>query len=412
MSFLKNKPALGVLVIAMLAMAAKIYCATTTLGTTDILLFQGFGRFIAKDGLIKLYLKTQLFNHPPLLGCYIGQVYRWAGEDTRLFAFLTRLPGILADFVVVVLALWIRQRTGRPPWWALAVLAASPVSFMISGYHGNYDPLIALGLTLCVVACLQRNALLAGIMLGLACQVKIIPLVMAPVLFFHWMGKGQGVRFAVAAIVTLLAGWSIPLVFIPVTFAKQVLVYNSIWGWWGFTYLLNISGLPGLEGIVLFRPLTLQQTIVVHTLKAIVIASALVIAWRRRNCPADRMLDTMGLIWAVFFTFAPGFGVQYLAWVSPFLLFYSARWFAVFTGVASVAVFVFYNTISQGMPWLRGFRLEQTSSTWAPWMLLPWAVFLAMTLLSRKAWSSESTAISGESPEPIESAAASAAATP
>jgi len=86
-------------VIALLAMAAKIYCASTTLGTTDVLLFQGFGRFIAQNGLIKLYLKSELFNHPPLLGCYIGQVYRWAGEDTRLFAFLTRLPGILADLV-------------------------------------------------------------------------------------------------------------------------------------------------------------------------------------------------------------------------------------------------------------------------------------------------------------------------
>jgi hypothetical protein len=249
-------------------------------------------------------------------------------------------------------------------------------------------------------------------MLGLACQVKIIPLVMAPVLFFYWLGRGQAVRFAVAAIVTLLVGWSIPLLFIPVTFAKQVLVYNSIWGWWGFTYLLNISGLPGLEGIVLFRPLTLPQTIVVHTLKAMVIASALFLAWRRRKSSADGMLDTMGLIWAVFFTFAPGFGVQYLAWVSPFLLFYSARWFAVFTGVASVAVFVFYNTISLGMPWLKGFRLEQTSSTWAPWMLLPWAVFLALAILSRRAWSGEPTVIGGETQPAAESADAPAAAMP
>jgi len=381
---MKSKPQLLVLIIALLAMTAKIYCAATTLGTTDVLLFQGFGRFIAREGLIKLYLKTQLFNHPPLLGCYIGQVYRWAGDDTQLFAFLTRLPGILSDFIVVLLLLWIRKRTGRPPWWALAVLAASPVSFMISGYHGNYDPLIPLGLVLCVVACLQGQALLAGVLLGLVCQVKIIPLVMAPVLFFFWLGKGQAGRFAAGAIGTLLAGWSIPLLFIPGTFAKQVLVYNSIWGWWGITYLLNISELPGMGGIVLFRPLTLPQTIVVHGLKAIVVASALLLAWRRRKGPAEGLLSTMGLVWAVFFTFAPGFGVQYLAWVSPFLLFYSPRWFAAFTAAASVAVFVFYNTISQGMPWQKGFRLEQLSSTWAPWMLLPWAIFLALTIMSRR----------------------------
>ncbi|MEI9896571.1 MAG: glycosyltransferase family 87 protein [Chthoniobacter sp.] len=381
---MKNKPERLVLLVALLALAAKIYCAATTLGTTDMLLFQGFGRYIAQEGVVNMYLKTRLFNHPPLLGNYIGLASEWSGGNNRLFAFYNRLPGIFADFAVVLVVLWIRRRTGGPPWWALLLLAASPVSFMISGYHGNYDSLIPLGLVLTVAACLQNRAMLAGVLLGLACQVKIIPLVMAPVLFFFWLHRGQGARFVAATVVTLLAGWSAPLVIIPQTFVHQVLVYNSIWGWWGITYLLNISGLHELQGIVLFNPLTLPQTLVVYTLKALVILGALIIAWRRRQGPPQEMLRTMGIIWAVFFTFAPGFGVQYLAWVSPFLLFYSARWFAAFTAAASVALFIFYNTISQGMPWFMGYRLEQTSGTWAPWMLLPWIVFAALAITARQ----------------------------
>src|SRR5277367_6103608 len=155
---MKNKPQALVIAIAVLAMAAKIYCAATTLGTTDMLLFQGFGRYIAQNGVISLYLKTQLFNHPPVLGSYLGLAYGWSGGSDQLFALYNRLPGIIADFVVVLLMLWIRHRTGRAPWWAIALLAASPVSFMISGYHGNYDPLIPLGLALSVAACLQRRA--------------------------------------------------------------------------------------------------------------------------------------------------------------------------------------------------------------------------------------------------------------
>ena len=381
---MKNKPEVLVLVIAVLALAAKIYCAATTLGTTDTLLFGGFGRYIAQEGLINMYLKTPLFNHLPLVGDYVGLISIWSGHSAQRFAFLNRLPGILADLAVVLALLWIRRRTGQPPWWALALLAASPVCFMISGYHGNYDSVIPLGLVLAVVACLQERAALAGVMLGLACQVKIIPLVMCPVFFFYWLHRGKPGRFAVATVATVLVGWSAPLFVIPGTFVRQVLVYNSIWGWWGITYLLNKSGLPGMSGILLFQEHSLPQTIVVNGLKFIVIAGALFIAWRRRKGNASSLLGTMGLVWVLFFTFAPGFGVQYLAWVSPFLLFSSPRWFAAFTGAASLSLFIFYNTISSGMPWLQGYHLAQLAGIWAPWLLVPWAVFLAMFIASRR----------------------------
>ena len=377
---MKNKPELLVIVLALLATAAKLYCAATTLGTIDVLLFEGLARYIAHEGVISLYAHNRIFNHPPVLGNYIGLTWTMSGGHEQLFAFYTRLPGILADLAVVFLVLWIRRRTGRPPWWAIALLAVSPVSFMISGYHGNYDPLIPLGLVLVVVACLQRNALIAGVLLGLACQVKIIPLVMSPVLFFFWWHRGKGVIFATATIVTLLVGWSAPLLAVPEIFTRQVLAYNSIWGGWGVTYLLNISGLPGLGGVVSIQPLSHSQVLLVQVLKVLVVSGTLVLAWRRRKMAAEDLPATMGLVWALFFTFAPGFGVQYLAWVSPFLLFYSARWFAAFTGTASLALFIFYNTISRGMPWQKGFGLERLFGIWAPWLLLPWAVFAAMVI--------------------------------
>jgi hypothetical protein len=237
---------------------------------------------------------------------------------------------------------------------------------------------------LAVVASMQNRAVLAGVMLGLACQVKIIPLVMSPVLFFFWLHRKQGWRFAAAMVGTLLVGWSAPLLTVPVTFVKQVLVYNSVWGWWGIPYLLSKSGLPGMSGIRLFQGHTDAQVVIVNGLKILVIAGAIFIAWRRRKSSAAGTLATMGLIWAVFFTFAPGFGVQYLAWVSPFLLLYSPRWFAAFTAAGSVGLFVFYNTISRGIPWSQGYGLHQLADQWVPWLLVPWAVFLAIVLASRR----------------------------
>jgi drug/metabolite transporter (DMT)-like permease len=136
--------------------------------------------------------------------------------------------------------------------------------------------------------------------------------------------------------------------------------------------------------MVSLKPLSPSQALVTQILKFLVIAGTLVLAWRRRKGTPTELLGTMGLVWGLFFTFAPGFGVQYLAWVSPFLLFYSTRWFAAFTCAASVALFVFYNTISNGIPWQKGFGLERLFPIWGPWLLLPWAVFVALTIASRK----------------------------
>ncbi len=382
---MKNKPEFLILVIALLATAAKLYCAATTLGAIDVLLFEGLARYISMHGVIDLYMHNRIFNHPPILGDYIGLTWDMAGGNEQKLAFFTRLPGIIADLAVVILVLWIRRQTGRPPWWAIALLAASPVSFMISGYHGNYDPLIPLGLVLVAAACLQRKALLAGVLLGLACQVKIIPLVMSPVLFFYWFHRGKAGVFTTATIATLLLGWLAPLLAVPEVFARQVLAYSSIWGWWGITYLLNISGLPNLGGVVSIQPLSHSQILVVQVLKSFWLsAGRSTLAWRRRKEEAVELLATMGLVWALFFTFAPGFGVQYLAWVSPSCLYYSSRWFTAFTTTGSVALFIFYNTISRGMPWQKGFGLEKTLDQWAPWMLLPWLVFAAMVIAGRK----------------------------
>ncbi|EDY17113.1 hypothetical protein CfE428DRAFT_5295 [Chthoniobacter flavus Ellin428] len=255
---MKKKPELLVLLIALLAMAAKLYCASTTYGTVDEVFFYRFAQNIAHEGVVNNYLHDPLFNHPPLLGNYLGFIYELAGgsNTTRAsgqrFAFYQRLPGIIADFIVVLGLLWVRRRTGRPPWWAIAVLAASPISFMVSGYHGNFDPLIPLGLVLTVLACIHGRALLAGVLLAVACQVKIIPLIMSPVLFFFWWhrSKERAVTFVVANVLTLLLCWSAPLLAIPGVFARHVLVYNSIWGWWGITYLLNMTGIPAFAGIV------------------------------------------------------------------------------------------------------------------------------------------------------------------
>ena len=106
-------------------------------------------------------------------------------------------------------------------------------------------------------------------------------------------------------------------------------------------------------------------------------------AWRRRGVEPLKMFETLALAWAVFFVFAPGFGAQYLVWLAPFFLVASETWYAVLTAASSVALFVFYNSISGGMPWKTGFTVHAIANVWAPWFILPWLALVVFLFLPK-----------------------------
>jgi hypothetical protein len=402
--FPMKKPELLILLLALLATAAKLYCAFMTIGSADIYYFHQIGQVVSEGGIIKSYEHT-LFNQPPLFVKYLGFVYDWAkpplafiAPDVRVpgfvpagarveteslmsFASYIRVPCIAADLAVVLALLWVKRRTGRPSWWALGLLAVSPVSFMVSGYHGNLDPLVALGVTLAAVSCVAGQPMLCGIFLGLACQVKIIPALVGPAFFFFWLHRGKGRPFAIGAIVCVLAGWIIPLCEIPGLFFHRVIAYNSFWGWWGFPYLIELAGGPKAH-TSLTEVTTSSEAAFSLVFKIIIIAAVIALAWRRRASTPVDLFFTLALSWAVFFVFAPGFGVQYLVWLSPFLLMGSERWFAIYTAAASIALFMFYTLISKGLPWYAGFTVGPTMNQWRPWLLLPWGALLAFLAAS------------------------------
>src|SRR6185295_16024848 len=114
--------------------------------------------------------------HTPLTGGFAWLLYHIAGDDKLQFAFLLRLASIIADIAVVVALLRWRAKLGNfPPWWALIVFAASPVSLMVSGFHGNVDPIMVALLFLATIAAACERPVLCGVLFGLAANVKIVP---------------------------------------------------------------------------------------------------------------------------------------------------------------------------------------------------------------------------------------------
>jgi hypothetical protein len=373
------------------ALAAKLLLAALTRGTNDVDTFYNFGRFIWEHGLLAQYRASAEFNHPPATGWFCALLYGIGGGLG--FHFLLRLPGILADFAVVRL---LARRPGDTPPWALVLLALSPVSLMVSGFHGNVDSVLVWLLALAAIECERGRPGWCGLWLGLACQVKIIPLLLAPVFFFHWMSRRNASPFFTVAALTILAGWSVPLVTIPAIFLHNVLGYGSNWGAWGVTWWLTRTG-AAVFAPVGFSGLTTTQLAIMSLLKVVIVGSTLALAWRRRSLPGAAIFTTLALVWTVFFVFAPGVGTQYLVWAAPFLLMQNPRGFALITAAGSAFCFAFYQTICGGFPWDHGVSTAGLVGRWSAWSNVPWLAFVALLAVASR-YSSASSSSGSSSP--------------
>jgi Gpi18-like mannosyltransferase len=381
-------PGLCVVVAAAIALLLKVVIAFNTFGTNDAVEFYRFAAALKHDGLQQIYLQQSSFNHPPLVAHYLTAIYDldhrpFAHENGITFPFLLRFPGIVADFVVVCALLALRKREPglRIPTWALFLLAVSPVSLMVSGYHGNTDPIMVLFLVLAACQCARHRPIWCGILFALSCQIKIVPLLCLPVFLFFWLQRRSLSSFVLPLVLTTLIFWSEPLVHYPLTFLRNVFGYGSYWGLWGVTYWLRQTGWSEFSRAS-FYGLSPAQNLIVNALKLTIVAAVLILAWRRRKMASGQALfASLAYTWMIFFILSPGIGAQYLVWAAPFILVFSAPFYALFTAGSTLFLFFFYNTISRGLPWYGGMSNGNFKTDWTPWSIWPWAILVVTAVL-------------------------------
>jgi hypothetical protein len=378
--FLKGE---GMIVLAALVAAIlKIGIALLTLGTNDVIAFYQFAKALETHGLTWTYEHSALFNHPPLVG-YFLQGLAWVdhqpffGQNGLAFPFLLRFPGIVADFIVVLLVLFIVRECPqlRPPRWALILFAASPVSIMIAGFHGNIDPILVLFLFLAAILAVRDRPFWCGLLLAISCQVKIIPLLLLPVFFFYWMERRQWRLFAGSFLASSLLFCAEPLLRSPGMFAKNVLSYGSFWGIWGLTYGLRMTG-PQEFSKVNFLNLSGTQNAIMLALKVLVICGILLVAWRRRKLANPALFATLGYAWMIFFVLSPGVAAQYLVWLGPFILLLSPNFYGFLVAGSSIFLFALYTITSGGFPWYFAHASNKLNLICAHWALVPWLVLV------------------------------------
>jgi uncharacterized membrane protein len=393
------RPAFWITALALVAAVLKIAIALNTFGTNDVAAFYMFARSLADHGLEWTYRNGvvwfsgfPVFNHPPLVAYYLELIgYLSHQEICRsyglTFPFLLRLPGIVADFIVVLVLVRLSETSLRLriPTWALALFAVSPVSVMVSGFHGNTDPVMVMFLVLAAYMCLRERPVLCGIFFALSCQIKVIPLLLLPILFFFWLTRRAVLRFTIPFLFLCVTMWAQPLLKFPSLLLKNVLGYGSYWGTWGITYWLRLTQWPQFNGAGAFN-LPWAPAAIVFSLKVGIIAAVLMIAWRRRYLPGSAVIDSIAYAWIIFFIFAPGIAVQYMVWLAPFVLILSPTLYAWLVASSSIFLFFFYNTIAGGLPWHIAISRNNLNLVWTPWSLWPWMTLIfGMILLWKKA---------------------------
>jgi hypothetical protein len=301
-----------------------LYYAIFTEGSLDAAAFQDHLEKIRSFGVGAYNIRGAFnnpFNSPPPM-IYVIRFWGWLADVSGLpFRFWLRVPSILADIgAVLLLARWLpRSWPDRRHLPVLLAMALCPVSVLISGYHGTTDPtmifFILLSLYLLEVS---APAWIAGILFGLSVCIKVVPLALVPLLFLYIRGMRQRVGFFAAAAVTF-AVFSMPfLLQNPKGIWSSVFGYSAIYGEWGWTLLAKLQQpVEYLRGR--FEPLGIHDTIA-RGLKTTTIVSLIIAAiwanWRRR----PSLLWQVGFAFSIVLFIAPGFGVQYLAWLVPFVV--------------------------------------------------------------------------------------------
>ncbi len=332
------------LAIGALGIAMRLYVVHVSVGCNDMKTWSAFGSEVHEQGLGYLYDNDPGFNHPPLMGLMAGFCTKISHETGVRFEELFKAPAVLADMLSAML-IYRSWQWRRPRYAAIAfsLFCWSPVSILVTAFHGNTDSIGAAFSLLAALLIDRSRPLLGGIALGAAANVKLIPLMLVPVLISSAGGPRRVGRFLVG-----LSTGAIP--FVPVLiwhwkgFYAHAALYRSNLSQWGITGLLaQLESAPNAGPFARVWNLFWGAQGAVPILLAMLVFAAINV-WKGRW--DARTLTACG--YASFLFLTPGFGVQYLIYPVPALFSVNVKRGLVYSLSAGLYAFLIYYTAWNG----------------------------------------------------------------
>lgn len=363
----------------------KLALALSTYGTNDILTWEKSAAKIAAHDELRLYRegnrfgqRRQVFNHPPFMLRVIHAWDQLAGISGLPLRFWMRITSSLADVASVLLVSIILSRGGGPALPAIVAMALAPASILISGFHGNSDPVMVLFILLAIFFIECRGAwILAGAAFGLALCIKVVPVILLPAFLFYlptWRARWN-FTLSVTLVVFVL---SLPILLQdPVTIVTSVLGYSHQGHNWGLGRILLRLAEKNASWQVLSDAYSSQGKFILLP------AIAALGFWMNSLSVKPRLFTQCGIIFFFFLALTPNFGVQYLAWLIPWAAAFGPLSMLSFHLCTGMFLFGAYNYWSGGIPWY--YADSMNFGPW-PWRvkifeLLCWAMVSCITLM-------------------------------
>jgi hypothetical protein len=368
-TLMNGRPALGLAVVVGIALCVRLL--------PNAVLPMGAGYDIDSYELVAdsvlsgrdVYTYPETMNRHPYLPfqMYWMAMARWASSATQLpFVKIVRLAPILADSVLAALLYTYARRTQSP---ALALesgllYALNPVSVFISAYHGQFDAIPLLFLTLAIVSFLTSTTG-SFAWLGLGVLSKSWPILGFPAFWWHLKSRRERIVLPLLlGIVPLLATGFYGLAFSGSVNAVLAKAMGYDWGVgaWGYTYLFRLADLvvPDSWGLMTFA----------GRYGRFVTLALLAITWVvfARSQPLVSQVLT---IFVTFFALTHAFSIQYLVWLIPLaILDHDRRWLNRYTLAATAYMLLVYTTLI----------LEFRINALLPWPQANWFIIMPSAL--------------------------------
>lgn len=342
---------LPVFIVASIVLLLKLFMSYHVYGTNDITYWINFAEIIQKYGTFKIYSLVRIYNHPPLMS-WVLKVVSMASVKTGLaFPFVFRMMPIFADYAGIFIIWKLLERYGmRHRVLICSICSINPVNFFISGFHGNTDPVFIFLVLLAIYFTEDQKVGLSGIAYGVSLCVKIVPIILFPAFLFYLRTLKQRITFIVSCMIVPV------VVFLPYLFREyhavvnNIFLYSSLKGIWGFGHICrSIINDPtmSLETRRFFNNAGLLHIEYGQILFLIVIVAALKFFTDKKVL---NMTEGAFFVFSTFLTFTPGFGVQYLSWLSIFAVLVLPYLGTLYICVGGIFLFKVYYYWSRGIP--------------------------------------------------------------
>ena len=362
----------------------RLCISSQSIGSNDVVNWYFSAERVLKMGLIPAYEGDPYLNNPPLIALLMAEMLKLSRSIEVSFPILLRSLGIFGEALSIALVAHVGCLSGGVRRGILLglIVALNPLSLLVTGYHGHTDGLVGGFVVLSFyLATICQQYALAGFALGLAMNVKLIPLVLWPALFFSIPSvRGRilsSVGFSSALIPFIVAWWYGGPVFF-----SRVFGYRSILDYWGFQTFLIIfkSHIPQWSGFFDAIIVFYQQVGPFVILGVVTILNLMVqlSSWQRG-----------AISFGVMAVLAQGFGITYPALAMPLFTIVNPGWAIKYSVINALALLATYeHFLVRRWPW-QSVHIGSSPKFSVLCMFLMWVMLLSFVvtqLLNSTVW--------------------------